>query len=65
MTTIGTCDVCETKDVEISRYDLSGLETWACNKCTGWDDDPIQREIERDTRNAISLGKMFTTLFKG
>lgn len=27
---IGTCDCCEAKNVELSRAELAGLETWSC-----------------------------------
>lgn len=27
---IGTCDCCNTPDVELSRSEIAGLETWSC-----------------------------------
>lgn len=29
---IGACDICNAQDVELSRSELAGLETWSCTE---------------------------------
>lgn len=35
----GACDVCEAADVELSRAWVTGIETFACSKCRGVEED--------------------------
>lgn len=35
MSATGTCDCCDARNVELSRSELAGLETWACDECRG------------------------------
>jgi len=59
--TIGTCDVCGAKDVELYRADCYGIETWHCEKCVV---NHMRRQIVRDTRHALDVGRMFERIFK-
>jgi hypothetical protein len=36
----GQCDCCCAPKVELTRTWVHGIETFACNACCGWPDDP-------------------------
>lgn len=36
----GACDVCDAQNFRVSRADVTGIETYACGKCSG---DPPRR----------------------
>jgi len=33
----GTCDCCDAQNVRVSRVWVTGIETFACTKCSGGD----------------------------
>lgn len=44
-TILGTCDVCDKRDAEISRCIVHGIETFACEECL--DIEPKKIDFEQ------------------
>ncbi len=47
---IGACDICNAQDVELSRSEMAGMETWSCSEgCQPF--SPVCRANEPFVRN--------------
>lgn len=59
---IGACDICNAQDVEISRSELAGLETWSCSDGCHASNSRQQPQLSAD--QLISRARLRWRLFE-